>query len=165
MKVFFDDKKTKELEAFGLDWLDSPHHHMGYTKGGVDCAKFIAIALVKLKALSRFANHAYYPKDWHIHGKREILIDSFLENSEYLQPGIQATKFSYNNSFLLIPGDCIMFAMQKSGICNHVAFYLPKNRLLHVTERRGVHICEFSALWKDRAKFVFRLLDNRLSNN
>lgn len=160
MLPYFDDNKVKELEAFGKDWLGSPYHHMGYTKGGVDCAKFIAIGLIKLGALTFFCNDGYYPNDWFIHGKREVLIDSFLKNSEYLQPELKVINFPYNNQFMLFPGDCILFAMQKSGLCNHAAFYLPGNRLLHATERQGVHFCEFLFSWRLRARQIFRLIDN-----
>ena len=158
MQPFFRKKQIEILEARIKEWLGTPYCHMGASKGGVDCAKFIGLILVEMGFISEIEDD-YYPRDWHLHGNNEILINSFKKHGRLLPDNLYLTYFPYSNKELLLPGDVLTIAMHKKGISNHAAIILSNNRIVHCLERRGIFICQFSEVWQKRTKFIFRLYE------
>jgi cell wall-associated NlpC family hydrolase len=64
-----DAEQRVAVIAEAMTWLRTPFHHEGRikgTRGGVDCAMFVAEVFERTGIVPRFPI-AHYPRDWHLH--------------------------------------------------------------------------------------------------
>lgn len=155
--VFENQNMARNLRLVVKDWIGVPYHHMGETKGGVDCTKLMALILIEIGILDHIDSE-YYGRDWPIHSDQEIVLMSFSKHmSKYLLPGYEADLLKFRPEMELVMGDVVCFTMNSKGTCNHTSMVIDK-KLLHAVEGAGVVIDEFSTYWAEKARFIFRLL-------
>ncbi len=150
-----------ELELIKLkdackSWLGAKYLHMGCSKGGVDCTKFVGLVLEEIGVIAGIDKDVYYPRDWHIHGKREIVLESFLEHSKLLKVGLSSEILEFTGESNLLFGDVLCLSLN-NRLCNHTAFYLGDGKIIHCVQRLGVIEARLSPQWIDKVKKVFRL--------
>lgn len=157
MEYFAKQENFKALETEIQSWLGMPYLHMGYTKGGVDCTKFVGVVCLNLGILKTLDCKEYYSKDWYIHGKKDNVLNFLKRYSEFLRAGLVLERLKYSGQDLL-PGDLLGLSFCTTGICNHVAIFLGDGKLVHCIERKGVLIADLLQ-WEKLIKYVFRLYE------
>ncbi len=156
IEVFKIDKEWEKFKKILLSWIGTPYRHMTGVKGrGADCNLFIGNCLIEagyMKAL----NYDYYPKDWWIHSKRELILDYIEKHRKLLFPEYDLKRiYDLDN---LQRGDYLGFSYgSKFGIVNHSGIYLGNNHFIHAHSKKGVCIEEMTNSWKNRLKIIFRL--------
>lgn len=155
--AFANQDMARNLRLIAKDWYGVPYHHMGETKGGVDCTKLMALIMIDLGILERIDSE-YYARDWPIHSDNEIVLMSFSKHMfKYLNSGYEAELLKFRPNMELVTGDVVCFTMNARGTCNHTSMILD-GKLLHAVEGSGVVIDDFSQYWIEKARFIFRLL-------
>lgn len=80
-KYFYEDvEKIVELRRILAEWEHTPYRHRCGVKGlGADCIHFVARVLEELGLLKWRKNLVPdYPRDWHMHNTRELLLENLL---------------------------------------------------------------------------------------
>lgn len=161
MEIFFGDKlELIKLKEACKSWLGSPYLHMGCSKGGVDCTKFVGLVLEEIGVISGIDKEVYYPRDWHIHGKSELVLESFMEHSKLLTSGLSSKIFDFTSEPNLLFGDVLCLSLN-GRLCNHTAFYLGDGKIIHCVQRLGVIEARLSPQWTNKVKKVFRLYGSK----
>ena len=156
--VFLSQSMSRNLRFTIKDWIGVPYHHMGETKGGVDCTKLMALILIDLGILEKIDSE-YYGRDWPIHSDQEIVLMSFSKHMfKYLLEGYGAELLKFRPSMELINGDVVCFTLNSRGTCNHTSMIVD-GKLFHAVEGSGVTIDEFSPYWTEKARFIFRIIN------
>lgn len=156
--VFENQDKSRDLRLVIKDWIGVPYHHMGETKGGVDCTKLMGLVLIELGILQILDNE-YYGRDWPLHSDQEIVLMSFSKHMyKYLNAGYEADLLKWRQWMEreLINGDVVCFTINSRGTCNHTAMWLD-GKLVHAVEGQGVVVDDMSSYWIEKARYVFRL--------
>ena len=155
---YFDRKENKEkLNRIVAGWIGTSYHHMGASRGGVDCTKFVALVLVEMAILSDFEKNIYYPSDWYMHGNEEICLNSIERNlTKYLLREFYVEQYPFDFSKIEF-GDLLCIAKNRKGFVNHTALYLGDNKIAHCVSGAGVFIGQFSFAYSQRTKKIFRL--------
>ena len=81
-KYFFEDEeKGAELGQRLAEWLDTPYrHHCGVKGMGADCIHFVGRVLEEMGILMWRKNLVPdYPRDWHLHNTRELLMENLIK--------------------------------------------------------------------------------------
>lgn len=82
MEYFFDDPHNlTELRRILSEWDGTPYRHRCGVKGiGTDCIHFVIRVLAELN-LIKWNNNLIpdYPRDWHLHNTRELLLEELLK--------------------------------------------------------------------------------------
>jgi len=159
MREYFANVNNQiRLNHIIASWIGAPYHHMGYTRGGVDCTKFVGLVCLELGILWDMERDIYYGRDWYIHGQHEVVLESFDRHiAAFLQPGLHISKFVYTKQ-PLINGDVVCIATHAKGLCNHTGIFLDPNRMAHCLEFKGIFICDFGQ-WGPNVKFFYRLYE------
>jgi len=171
-EYFWPLERRDAFRAILETWVGTPYLHMGTQKksesggGGVDCTKFIGLALIELGVLNQLKPREYYPKDWYLHGDVEVVLDSLQYHIDhYLNPGFSVIRYD-TWSELPVPdplfGDVVTFYLNKKELTNHTAFYLggyPGEQMLHCIQKLGICICTFSPAWKAKMRYFYRLYE------
>ena len=161
MKEYFATKERQEkLQQLGKEWLGVSYCHMGYTRGGVDCTKFIGLVCVELGILPGIEKNVYYPKDWHTHGNRELVLESVERYGKELAEGLKLIKYQYGleSTPKSALGDLFCLAVNQTGICNHTAIYISDGKIIHCLQRKGVIISDFQT-WQRKIKYLYRIFE------
>lgn len=82
MKYYFDNpSKQAELKRIMESWLGTRfRHHCGVKGLGCDCINFVARVFEELGTLRWRKNLIPdYPKDWHLHNTRELLLERLVK--------------------------------------------------------------------------------------
>ena len=159
-KEYFVSERQKKLQEIGKDWLGVPYHHMGYTRGGVDCTKFVGLVCVDLGILKDIEKDVYYPRDWYRHGQKEIVLESVEKYGKELLFGLRLVKYEFGQIFTPSPivGDLFCLAVNNTGICNHTAIYIDTGKIIHCLQRKGVIISDFQS-WQKKIKYLYRIFE------
>ena len=146
MTDYFESlEKQKQLKRILDEWLGTPFRHRCGVKGlGCDCIHFVARVFEELGYLVwRKDLIPNYPKDWHIHNTREILIE------EILKAGGKRVQLSD-----LINGDVVLYHFGKAS--SHAGIYFD-SYVYQALDRVGVRKIRFSKNYlKARLKFAYR---------
>lgn len=79
---YFDDpEKLAELGRILAEWEGTPYrHHCGVKGLGTDCIHFVGRVMEELGILKwRKTLIPDYPRDWHLHNTRELLLDNLIK--------------------------------------------------------------------------------------
>jgi len=151
---FADDEKWKRYERILLSWLGTPYKHMCHVKKrGVDCALLLGASLLELGVLKELS-YSYYPRDWALHMKKELVLNYFQKHWKLLKDGVEAKELSDLDNFYR--GDVLVYALTKLDVSNHVGIYLGDEKQITVLYRTGVIIRPIR-FWRRRLRHVFRL--------
>lgn len=151
---FADDNIWRTYEAILMSWLGTPYKHMcRVKKRGVDCALFLGASLVELGVLKKLS-YDYYPRDWGLHMKKELVLEHFQKHWNFLNDGVEVKEIKPSDSFYR--GDILVYSLTKLDVSNHVAIYLGDEKQITVLYRTGVIIRPMRC-WGRRLKHVFRL--------
>lgn len=135
---FFENAENRKLFFSILkSWLGTPYRRNCAVKGrGADCSLWIAASLHEAGILTSYEAPAYLPRDWHVHGDREIFLESFLAHVQRLAPGLEIKEIGQAEK--LIFGDLIIMSVSKRKLCNHSALVVSEKRIMHSIEKLGV---------------------------
>lgn len=153
---FAKPENLEKLKIIVTGWLGVPYRHMGATRGGVDCTKFIGLVCRDLTILQE-VEADYYPKDWHIHGVVEVVLNSFKRHESLLAPGLSLQTLAPDGEPM--PGDIILIATNQRGLCNHCGIYLGNDKMAHCLARKGVHLADYTFSFRSRTKYFLRLYE------
>jgi cell wall-associated NlpC family hydrolase len=149
MKYFFEDEKNLVRLKKCLDeWIGTPYRHRCGVKGrGCDCIHFVSKILEELGILIwRKDLIPDYPRDWHIHHTRELLMESLIKEVKVEEVSI----------YDLRDGDIILSHYGKAAA--HASFYY-KNHVYQSVDRIGVICSPLSdPIFRRQMKHVFRVL-------
>lgn len=154
-------------------WIGTNYLHMGEQKrgdapdtGGVDCTKFIGLALVEAGILSQIRPREYYPKDWYVHGTEERVLDSFQYHIDhYLAAGLSIIRYDTEGEIPvpeLLFGDVCTFIVNRRGLTNHTGFYVggyPQAEMIHCLQKMGVRRSTMAQSWLSRMRYFYRLYE------
>ena len=146
---FKDPEKDEQLKKSLDEWLDTPFRHQCGVKGlGCDCVHF-AIRILEEFGLINLNNIKIpdYPRDWHLHNTREILMESIIKylNTEKV-----------NKNGVMMNGDITL--AHYGNASSHVGIYY-NNHVYQAINKIGVK----SIHYKDKKffaqiKFAFRII-------
>ena len=161
MNYFATAEHQSNLWRVIEDWRGVPYRHMGMSKGGVDCTKFVGLVCVDLGILAK-VDEAYYGRDWYLHSDREVVLESLERHVQYLAAGLQLRKLpnELTRPQSLQFGDVLCMTTGKHKACNHAAIYLGDNKMVHCLASKGVHIAQYLYFWASRTRFLYRLETN-----
>lgn len=163
MKPLFESNENWERMKSIIDsWLGTPYRHLAMVKGGgADCTLFIG-ACWKEYGILNYVSHEYYPKEWHIHTKQELILDSFDEHwHNHTNPGF--TFHEFRKDLPIMRGDVLAFSTTSQHVTNHASIYLGyvdhKDVMCHVINGRPVSYFPFGHFWKDKMVSFFRVME------
>ena len=83
---FADSEKQQELKRILDSWIGTPfRHHCGVKGLGCDCIHFVARVFEEIGILRwRKGLIPDYPRDWHLHNTRELLLESLINESNVI---------------------------------------------------------------------------------
>lgn len=156
---FADDRRWQTYEAILKSWQGTPYRHLTMVKGrGADCTLYLAACLLEAGLLTK-VEHDYYPRDWHIHTKQEIVLQGFFHHVDHhLAEGL--TVMRRENSSKLLRGDVLSFATTRTGVSNHCACYLGNGEMIHSINQRGVSETQYGGYWQRKLTAVFRFMED-----
>lgn len=161
--LFEDDSKWERFKTELFSWESTPYRHMQHVKGrGADCTLFIAQAMVNVGFLNK-VEYDYYPRDWHIHTKKEFVLEALEKHiKSNLPPNIGAIDLT--NQDALIRGDLIMYSTTKKNVTNHCAIVLDEfdgrcQITIHSIQGRGVSTFPLGRTWKRKQRGGFRFVE------
>ncbi len=158
LKPYFDTKERQERAIKEcLEWVGTPYWHMVAVKGrGCDCSTLIGAVLYNIGILTK-VEYTYYPKDWMLHTRKEIILDYIEKHSMYLKKGLVFVDVTHTIDSIddLIVGDYIGFCYNKRGLTNHSGIYLGNRKYIHASFS-GVVVLPVSPDW-DRVRRIIRL--------
>lgn len=138
-----DDLWRRKIISTALTWVDTPYQHQASLKGeGSDCLGLIRGVWRELYGREP-ASVPPYSVDWAERHSDEILLDAARD---YLTP---------IENKVAQAGDVLMFRMQSSAMCKHVAIMTDENTILHAYWGRAVVESYFVPYWKRRWVYSF----------
>ncbi len=148
MYYFEDDQNKKNLEAILNSWCGTPwKHHTGVKGMGVDCIHFVARVFEELGLVKwRKDFIPDYPKDWHLHQTRELLIERLEQEANFEKIPIAGIK----------DGDIILSHYGRAAAHAGIYFggYVYQSIVDIGVERINVDECHF----RRRMKIAYRLI-------
>lgn len=158
ISLFKDDDHWSKYKEVLYSWEGTPYRHLWRAKNrGVDCTLYLAAVLLEYGIL-RKVKHDYYPRDWHIHTREEIVMEGFFNHLiNYMIPPY--TIKWIDKSTKLERGDIVAFATTKMGVTNHCGIVVdkPKLTMINSINRRGVSEMRLGNWWMKRLRNVFRV--------
>ena len=128
-----------------LSWELTPYVHRQRCKGfGTDCIQFLIGVCLNTGVLKEEPKTPYYSVQWHLHQKRELLLETAIEL------GCIEKKREE-----LLPGD--FFLMKIGHVCSHSGIYLPNNEMIHALCQYPSKVIRrpFDGVWARTAKRFF----------
>lgn len=159
IQFYFENQQNwQKVKEELLSWLGTPYKHMTCVKGrGVDCNLFIGGCLKNLGILKDL-NYDYYPTDWFLHNKEEIILEYVKKHRQLLNENFDFIEINFPQENLIY-GDYLGFSiLNPNNTVNHSGILLDNNTFIHASINRGVIIEEFTDYWKRHLKKVFRLI-------
>lgn len=163
---FADTKRRHDLNNIAQEWIDVPYRHLGSTKTGTDCAKFIAVIYRELGIMRHVEENIYYGRDWALNGKIDLIRQSFLAHGEkYLVAGLKLKDLRWNGklpwNLYFLTGDLLLFKTgKKLAHSNHAGLMVSENRFVHCMERKGVFLSELNYHWRSKLTWILRVYDD-----
>ena len=158
-KYFQDDYNYKQFERVVRSWIGTPYRHLTLVKGrGADCALFVG-GVMKGCSLIKDVVYDYYPRDWHIHTKKEYVLEGIHRHiNEYAVEGISLERYE-PDEVKYFRGDIFTFSMRNNVISNHAAFYMEGGTLIHSINKMGVHEVTMPNFFRDHMTNIFRIME------
>jgi cell wall-associated NlpC family hydrolase len=123
-----------------LTWEDTPYQHRQRCRGaGADCVGFPLGVCLNLGLLPDTIEIPYYSVQWHLHQRRELLIETAL--------GLGCREKTRDE---LLPGDMILF---KIGlVCSHTGILVTPETFMHACCPMPSKIMQrpFDRAWKEK---------------
>lgn len=149
MANYFDDpEKQQELQRILDTWIGTPYrHHCGVKGLGADCIHFVARVFEELGVLKwRKGIVPDYPRDWHMHNTRELLMERLLKE-------FNVVAVDLNNP---MNGDILLSHYGKAA--SHAAIYCG-GYVYQSVENIGVCKIHFSdQKFRQQMKYAFRVI-------
>lgn len=148
-KYFFEiHENVERLKTFLKAWIGTPYKHHSGVKGlECDCIHLIYRGCEAL-ALRVPDKIQWYPKDWHLHNKEELLLDGLRE---YLI----ADELPPENP---INGDIVVY---KFGHTRSHAGWFMDGHIIQALVGIGVEARTWNdRYWNRRKSLIFRILNN-----
>ena len=162
--LFEDDRQWDLLLDILKSWEGTPYRHLQMVKGrGADCTLFLGGVFLEAGILKN-VEYDYYSRDWHIHTKEELVMDSLMKHLELnVRKGLSAVKFvseKINNGDMpgLVRGDLLGFSTVLTGVTNHASIYIGGQKMVHSINGRGVSKVQFGNFWKNKLTVIFRIM-------
>jgi cell wall-associated NlpC family hydrolase len=154
---FNNDTAWSKFEEVIDSWMGTPYKHLQMLKGrGADCTLFIGACWLELGIFTK-VEFDYYPRDWHIHTKEELVLDNlYRQFRDSCGNGYSFKRFPIDEPF--IRGDMLAFATTKTGVTNHTSIWLGKKIMAHSLPQRGVSRFPFGGFFERKIKGVFRIM-------
>ena len=153
VEYYFENiEKQKELKIILSSWLDTPYkHHVGVKGLGCDCIHFVHGVFVELGKIPKNNEKLPdYPRDWHIHNTRELLIETI---PKYLKGEIYKIT---GKPYGLCNGDIILSHYGKAS--SHAGIYF-NDYVYQSIDGVGVKRITFNDQdFKMQMKFIYRIL-------
>jgi cell wall-associated NlpC family hydrolase len=157
MKPYFDnDNVWKDFMAIVKTWEGTPYRHLAMVKGGgADCSLFIAACWLEAGILKE-VKYDYYPRDWHIHDKKELVVNGLYRHfRNHVMPGFDIIKMTTDEAKQR--GDMLTFATTGTGLSNHASIYLQGGMMVHSIPNRGVSYFPFKGFFERKYTCLFRI--------
>lgn len=154
---FLDEAAWQPMETEAMSWLGTPYRHLGNFKGrGADCTLFIASVLKNIGLLSQL-DYNYYPRDWHIHGQEEIVVQYYLAHEKYLPAGLE---FEVTDGLREdhMRGDFVMMTLPPAKVIHHCGIMFGQNAMIHSINGAGVQLITFKDWWQRHARRTVRIV-------
>ena len=145
---YFDDKeKQAELKRIMDSWLHTPfRHHCGVKGRGCDCIHFVARVFEEMGILKwRKDMIPSYPKDWHLHNTRELLLERLVKE-------LSVVEVDVNNP---MNGDILLSHYGQAA--SHAAIYFDGHIYQSVTD---IGVCKISftdRVFRRQMRYGYRL--------
>jgi len=166
--IFDDDRQWLRFKQELLSWMGTPYRHLAHSKGGgADCTQFIAGAMLNIGLLTS-VDYDYYPKDWHIHTKREFVLESceyHIKNNLASGLGcVNLTEEQVKDPDFRMRGDLVVYSTTKMNVSNHCAIVLDEHdgrcqMTIHSIEHRGVSRFPLGRTWTRKLRCGFRFME------
>lgn len=148
-KYYYSDiAKVEKLSAILKEWDGTPYrHHVGVKQLGCDCIHFVGCVLDEMGVVDfhniRVPN---YPRDWHLHNTREMLLENFLSRVNCEEVSLKA----------LEDGDIIFSHYGQAA--SHSAIYLSEYcwQSLAICGVVKIHISDRAM--KRQMRYAYRIL-------
>jgi len=112
------------IRAEALAWVGTRFSHAASLRGiGVDCIHLVAAVLRAVGLLGVDAIVPCYPPDWHIHQRRELLIEGLREHCDEVQEPWQV-------------GDVLVYRYGRTA--SHCALYIGDGKIVHAATKDQV---------------------------
>lgn len=158
MPYFADKQKQHDLCNAAQLWIDVPYRHLGSTKNGTDCAKFIAVIFREIGIMRHVEENIYYGRDWALNGQVDLIRKSFLDHAKHLTDGLSLKDYRRDNCLFMIPGDILLFKTTENlKHSNHAGIMIGEKKFLHCMERKGVFDSELNYHWRNQLTWVLRV--------
>ena len=140
-------------------WIGTPYRHLWMTRGrGADCSLFVGAVLMEIGVVKQVV-HDFYPPDWYLNTKKEIVLETFARNIfGQLHEGFTIQQIPLDSPLMRgdIPGFC---TVPQTGVTNHTGILLdPPTVFLHSIQGRGVSHMNWGRWWKDRMTVLYRVM-------
>ncbi|MBN2568122.1 MAG: hypothetical protein JXB42_01695 [Deltaproteobacteria bacterium] len=148
MACYFDDaEKQKKLKDVLDSWLNTPFRHRCGVKGkGCDCIHFVGKVLEEMGVFKwRKSLILDYPRDWHLHRTKELLMDGILRE-------LNVEKVEYPD---LKNGDICLFRYGRASA--HAALYFDRYFYQSITDVGVRRISSDDSETKKRMTHIFRV--------
>jgi cell wall-associated NlpC family hydrolase len=149
MANYFDDpEKQQELRRILDAWIGTPfRHHCGVKGLGADCIHFVARVFEEMGILKWRKNLVPdYPRDWHMHNTRELLMERLLKEFNVIEVDL-------NNP---MNGDILLSHYGQAA--SHAAIYFDGHVYQSVD---GIGVCRIhfsDATFRKQMKYAFRVI-------
>lgn len=159
MKEYFVGDRTDKFRAILLSWLGTPYKHRGHLKGrAADCTLFIGLCGIEMGIYDKI-DYDYYPSDWHIHTKMEVVLDGIKANEKNLKNNLHFEDLGKIDTKQLKFGDWLLFSISPQGVSNHSGIYIGNGEFISALNNEGVCIKKLDESWSKHIKHTFRLYE------
>ena len=147
MNYFDDPAKQLELKRILGEWLGTPfRHHCGVKGLGCDCIHFVARVFEEMGRLKWRKNLIPdYPKDWHLHNTRELLLERLIKELPVVPADLAAP----------MNGDILLSHYGQAA--SHAAIYFDGHVYQAVNDIGVCRICFSDSVFRRQMKFAYRL--------
>jgi NlpC/P60 family putative phage cell wall peptidase len=112
------------IRAEALSWQGTPFRHMcGLKHIGVDCIHLVEAVLRAVGLLGADAIVPSYSPDWHLHQRRELLLEGLRQHCDEVEPPYQV-------------GDILVWRYGRTA--SHCGLYVGDGRLVHAATKDQV---------------------------
>jgi cell wall-associated NlpC family hydrolase len=148
------ERFLKEVQS----WEGTPYRRMAVAKGrGCDCSLLLGGVLKDLGILTQ-VKYNPYGETWHIHSKKELIIEGLLEHADNYMVDGYAIKEMPKDVELMI-GDIMLFWTTMKMTASHAAFYVGEWGLFNCIQQVGACYIDYRRPWPRALKSVYRVME------
>jgi len=148
MKYLFEDKEIRLKLRRELDsWVGTPFRHGAGVKGyGADCIHHVVCVLQNVGAISKKIKIPNYPKDWHLHRSRELIVEGIVNQLNVENVGFDDP----------MDGDIILYQFGRCAA--HSSIYYGGYGYHSITGQKNCRLHYSHEFKHGKKKYGFRLL-------